>query len=72
MYSVPRFAKRRMKKLCRCMKDFTSWKHIGAIPHRLGKENHAWVCQVCGRTHVTADKRKPSANRQRDRKIRGG
>lgn len=49
-----------MAKECRCMRTFKSWMYVGPIPHRSGRENHLWECQICGRKHVTADKQKPS------------
>ena len=51
-------------KECRCMRTFKSWMYVGPIPHRSGRENHLWECQICGRKHVTADKQKPSEAQQ--------
>ena len=53
-----------MAKKCRCRKTFKSWKYVGPIPHRSGRENHLWVCQICGHQHVTSDKQKPSEAQQ--------
>jgi len=54
-----------MAKQCRCMRTFKSWEYIGHIPRPRGRENHLWECQICGRQHVTPDKRKPSEAQQK-------
>ena len=53
------------------MMTFESWLYISDIPRKKGSPCHLWICQLCGRNHMTPDKAKPSPNLQRDRKVRG-
>jgi hypothetical protein len=44
-----------------CMKPpYASWKYIGPVPNRNGREYHMWECMHCKATHCTYDKEKPS------------
>lgn len=51
------------------MTNFTSWKYEAAVPSPKGPEHekHLWVCQICGRQHMTMDKVKPKRGKRRTR-----